>query len=93
MSKQKLNEFVARAKAFFYREVDGTRQWNMANIYAVLIAGLVGWIFLTVTFGAKLKRTLKKVPLIGSLFGKRATRTTRSATRRKAPMRRTTRKR
>jgi hypothetical protein len=90
MSKQKLNEFVARTKSFFYREVDGTRQPNMMNIYAVLIAGLVGWIFLTVTFGAKLKRTLKKVPLIGGLFGKKAV---RRAPMRKAPARRTTRAR
>ena len=92
--KIKLMEFKEKTKDFFlnpYRDEDGTRLpgYNMPNVYAVLIAGFVGWLVLTLTFGTKLKATLKKLPVIGMLFPK-AKRVTRA---RRMPVRRTARRR
>lgn len=89
MSKEKLNEFKEGVKDFFLnpeRHTDGSRMkgFNKTNVTAVLIAGFVGWLLLTITFGAKIKRALKKVPVLKSLFpkAKSAVRRTRQAVRR-----------
>ena len=86
MSKEALNNFKENTKDFFLnpeRDVDGSRMpgYNMANVYAVLIAGFVGWLLLTVTFGARIKRTLKKVPVVGAIFPKAKQRVRRTAQR------------
>jgi len=65
--------FKENVKDFFLnpeRNTDGTRMagYNMKNVYAVLIGGFVGWLFLTITFGSKLKALLKKVPVVNMLF-------------------------
>lgn len=72
---EKWNEFKEDVKDFFLnpeRNPDGSRMpgLNKTNVTAILIAGFVGWLLVTITFGAKLKATLKKVPLIGGLFPK-----------------------
>jgi len=89
MSKEKLNEFKEDVKDFFLnpeKNPDGSRMKgiNKTNVTAVLIAGFVGWLLITITFGAKIKKTLKKVPVLGSLFpkAKTAVRRTRQAVRR-----------
>ena len=74
MVKERLAQFKANTRAFFKNEEGG---WNKQSIVAVLIAGFIGWLFITVTFGMRLKRMLKKVPGIKMLFG-----TTRSVARR-----------
>ena len=58
-------------------------QWNRKAIIAVLIGGFVGWLVITVTFGMRLKKMLKKVPGIKMLFGttKRVVRRAGSAAR------------
>jgi len=76
--------FKENTKDFFLnpeRNPDGSRMpgVNKQNVTAVLIAGFVGWLLLTLTVGARLKRTLKALPIVGMLFKK-----TRSATRRTA---------
>ena len=73
MSKEKLMMFKENTKDFFlnpYRDEDGNRLpgYNMPNVYAVLIAGFVGWLLITATFGMQLKRTIAKLPLLGSMF-------------------------
>lgn len=73
MSKEMFYNFKENVKDFFLnpeRNTDGTRMagYNMKNVYAVLIGGFVGWLFLTITFGSKLKALLKKVPVINMLF-------------------------
>jgi len=72
--KEKFTLFKLNTISFFtdeYSTPDGiVRKPNKANITAVLIAGFVGWLLLTTTVGASLKRMLKKVPIIGMLFGK-----------------------
>ena len=85
-----LNEFKENTKDFFLnpeRNPDGTRMkgFNKQNVTAVLIAGFVGWLLLTVSFGASIKRTLKKVPGIKMIFGKAKKAVRRRA---KAPTRR-----
>lgn len=95
MSKELLNNFKENVKDFFLnpeRNPDGSRMagYNMQNVYAVLIAGFVGWLLLTISVGAKLKGLLRKVPVVGMLFKKSAPRR-RTATRR-APARRRMRK-
>jgi hypothetical protein len=74
MVKERLAQFKANTRAFFKSE-EGA--WNKQAIIAVLIAGFIGWLFITVTFGMRLKRMLKKVPGIKMLFG-----TTRRVARR-----------
>jgi len=95
MSKEMFNNFKENVKDFFLnpeRNPDGSRMagYNMQNVYAVLIAGFVGWLLLTLTLGARLKALLKKVPVVSMLFKKSAPRR-RTATRR-APARRRMRK-
>ena len=72
--KDKWNVFKLNTIGFFtdeYSTPDGVvRKPNKANITAVLIAGFVGWLLLTTTVGASLKRMLKKVPVLGMVFGK-----------------------
>lgn len=94
MSKEKLNEFKENVKDFFLnpeRHTDGSRMkgFNKNNVVAVLIAGFVGWILITAFFGAKLKKALAKVPLIGGML--KAKRTTRA--KRRPAVRRTTARR
>ena len=87
MSKETMKDFRQKAMNFFYTEVDGVKTWNKGNLYAVLIGGFVGWLFLTLTFGRRIKALLKKVPVVNTLFkAKRAPR------RRQAPTRRRMRK-
>lgn len=86
----KWNEFKRKTIQFFTIEENQNgeivRKANKQNVTAVLIAGFVGWILLTATLGARIKRTLKKVPIIGMVFkGK--------TTKRRAPKRRMTRRR
>jgi hypothetical protein len=76
VSKEKLNEFKESVKDFFLnpeRHTDGSRMkgFNKSNVIAVLIAGFVGWLLITSFFGAKLKKMLGKVPVLGSLLTKR----------------------
>jgi hypothetical protein len=69
MSKQKMENLTKDVKAFFYKQDEGGKKvWNKSNLYAVLIGGFVGWLFLTITFGSKLKALLKKVPVVNMLF-------------------------
>jgi len=69
-------------------------QWNRKAIIAVLIGGFVGWLVITVTFGMRLKKMLKKVPGIKMLFSttkrvvRRAGSAARSTARRAASYRR-----
>jgi len=76
MVKERLAQFKANTRAFFKNE-DGLL--NRQAIYAILIAGFVGWLFITVTFGARLKRMLRKVPGVKMIFGKAKTYTRRAA--------------
>lgn len=78
MVKERLAQFKANTRAFFKNE-DGVV--NRQAIYAILIAGFVGWLLITVTFGARLKRMLRKVPGVNMLF-KTTRRVYRTATRR-----------
>lgn len=85
-----LNNFKYKVQDFFLnpeRDVDGNRLpgLNKANVTAVLIAGFVGWLLLTRTFGAKLKKALKGIPVLGGVLvgkTKTAVRRTRSRVRR-----------
>jgi hypothetical protein len=75
MSKEMFNNFKESVKDFFLnpeRNPDGSRMagYNMQNVYAVLIGGFVGWLVITVTFGTRLKRLLKKVPVLNMVFPK-----------------------
>ena len=93
MSKELLNNFKENVKDFVLnpeRNPDGSRMagYNMQNVYAVLIAGFVGWLLLTLSVGARLKATLKKVPVVNMLFKKGSPR----RTTRRAPARRRMRK-
>lgn len=76
--KEKFNEFLQNTKNFFFWTVstpDGeAKSWNKGNIYAVLIAGFVGWLLITATFGMQLKRSLSKLPLIGGMLKTKSTR-------------------
>jgi len=95
MSKEILNNFKDKVKDFFLnpeRNPDGSRMagYNMQNVYAVLIAGFVGWLLLTLSVGAKLKGLLRKVPIVNMLFKKSAPR--RRTPKRRAPARRRMRK-
>jgi hypothetical protein len=74
MVKERLAQFKANTRAFFK---NGEGAWNKQAVVAVLIAGFIGWLFITVTFGMRLKRMLKKVPGVKMLFG-----TTRRVARR-----------
>ena len=88
-----MKDFREKAMSFFYSEVDGVKTWNKGNLYAVLIGGFVGWLFLTLTFGRKLKSLLRKVPVVNMLFKKASPRrATRRAPVRRAPARRKMRK-
>jgi uncharacterized membrane protein len=69
MSKEMVNERLAQFKAKTAQFFKPEGMWNKQNIIAILIAGFVGWLLLTVTFGARIKRALKKVPGIKMLFG------------------------
>lgn len=64
-----VNERWARFKANTAQFFKPEGMWNKQNIIAILIAGFVGWLLLTVTFGARIKRALKKVPGVKMLFG------------------------
>ena len=68
MLNDKWANFRANTMAFFKPE----GVWNRQAIIAVLIGGFVGWLIITVTFGARVKRVLKKVPGIKLLFGTRS---------------------
>ena len=93
MSQEMMKDFRQKAMAFFYSEADGVKTWNKTNLYAVLIGGFVGWLFLTLTFGRKLKALLRKVPVVNMLFKKPSIRrVTRRAPARRAPVRRKMRK-
>ena len=87
MSKETMKDFRQKAMNFFYTEVDGVKTWNKGNLYAVLIGGFVGWLFLTLTFGRRIKALLKKVPVVNMLF-----KTKRAPRRRQTPARRRMRK-
>lgn len=89
------NEFKENTKDFFLnpeRNPDGSRMpgVNKQNVTAVLIAGFVGWLLLTLTVGASVKRTLKKVPILKMLFRQRNLRRLRPKA---SPRRATTRRR
>ena len=84
MLKDKWANFRANTMAFFKPE----GQWNRKAIIAVLIGGFVGWLIITVTFGIRLKKLLKKVPGIKMLFG-----TTKRVVRRAGTAARTTARR
>ena len=91
--KQWLYEFKENTKDFFLnpnRNEDGSRMKgvNKQNVTAVLIAGFVGWLLLTITVGAKVKATLRKVPLIKMLFKNAPARRRAPARKRPAPRRR-----
>lgn len=80
------NNFKEDVKDFFLnpeRHTDGSRMKgvNKQNVIAVLIAGFVGWIFITAFFGAKLKKMLSKLPLVGGMLK----RTKRVVRRRRTP--------
>jgi hypothetical protein len=81
MLKERLAQFKANTRAFFKTE-EGA--WNKQSVVAILIAGFIGWLFITVTFGMRLKRMLKKVPGVKMLFGttRRVVRRTRSTAKR-----------
>ena len=72
MLKDKWSNFRANTMAFFKPE----GVWNRQAIIAVLIGGFIGWLIITVTFGMRLKRMLKKVPGVKLLF--KTTRAVRS---------------
>lgn len=76
MLKDKLQAFKHNTKAFFKTPEGG---WNRQAVIAILIGGFVGWLVITITFGARLKKMLRKVPGIKMLFG-----TTRRVVRRTA---------
>lgn len=87
--------FKENTKDFFLnpeRNPDGSRMpgVNKQNVTAVLIAGFVGWLLLTLTIGRNVKATLKKVPVVNMLFKKSAPRrrTTRRATARRRTVKR-----
>ena len=87
--------FKEKALNFFYEPSEGEgikRKMKMEPVYAVLIGGFVGWLVLTLTFGTKLKALLKKVPVINMLF-KPARKSPRARAMRRAPARRTYKKR
>ena len=74
MSQEMMKDFKTKAMDFFYYPVvtEGVkRKMRLGNLYAVLIGGFIGWLFLTLTFGAKLKALLKKVPVVNMLFKKK----------------------
>jgi len=79
MSKEMFNNFKYKVQDFFLnpeRNTEGERLpgVNKQNVAAVLIAGFVGWLLLTRTVGAKLKKTLKGIPVLGAvLVGKTKT--------------------
>ena len=73
MLKDKVANFRANTMAFF--KPDGV--WNRRAIIAVLIGGFIGWLIITVTFGMRLKKLLRKVPVLKMLF-----KTTQQARRR-----------
>ena len=71
MSQEMMKDLKTRTLDFFYYpEVTSgvKRKMRLGNLYAVLIGGFIGWLFLTLTFGAKLKALLKKVPVVNMLF-------------------------
>jgi hypothetical protein len=73
MSQDLMYKFKENVKDFFLnpaRDTEGNRLpgYNMPNVYAVLLGGFIGWLVLTLTFGAKLKALLKKVPVVNMLF-------------------------
>lgn len=86
--KAMIAQFRENTRGFFKTEEGAL---NKKALFAVILAGFVGWLLITVTFGAKLKKALKKVPLIGSVFPK-AKRVVRRVKRRSPARRRTTRK-
>lgn len=93
MSQDIWYRFKENTKDFFLnpeRNPDGTRMKgvNKQNVTAILIAGFVGWLLISVTFGRRLKALLKKVPILNMVFPK-AKRTPRT---RRAPARRRMRK-
>lgn len=47
---------------------NGVRQWNKTTIVFALLSGFFGWLVITATVGVKLKRLIKRVPLLGSVF-------------------------
>jgi uncharacterized membrane protein len=79
MLKDKWANFRANTMAFFKPE----GVWNRQAVIAVLIGGFIGWLIITVTFGMRLKKLLKKVPGVKMLFGttKRVVRRSASAAR------------
>ena len=94
MSKEIFNNFKYQVQDFFLnpeRDTDGNRLpgVNKANVTAVLIAGFVGWLLLTRTIGAKLKKTLKGIPVLGGvLVGKTKTVVRRARSRARRTYRR-----
>ena len=73
MSKEMVKRFREKTMSFFYTQnAEGVKTWNKGNLYAVLIGGFVGWLIITITFGARLKRVLNKVPLVNMLFKKKS---------------------
>ena len=73
MSKMYFEQFKRNTMDFFLEPdtMDGAkRKPNKKNIYAVLIAGFVAWLLITLTFGAKLKALLRKVPVLNMVFPK-----------------------
>ena len=100
MSQDMMKDFKTKAMDFFYYPVvtEGVkRKMKLGNLYAVLIGGFIGWLFLTLTFGAKLKALLKKVPVVNMLFVKTRRRVNMSRASARGPQptrrRRTYRKR
>ena len=93
MSQEMMKDFKTKAMDFFYYPVttEGVkRKMKLGNLYAVLIGGFIGWLFLTLTFGAKLKALLKKVPVVNMLFKttpRRSTPRTQAAYRRRVSKR------
>ena len=73
MSKEMFTNFKYKVQDFFLnpeRDTDGNRLpgLNKTNVTAVLIAGFVGWLLVTRTVGAKLKKTLKSIPVLGGVL-------------------------
>lgn len=64
MLKDRLAAFKANTLAFFKPE----GQWSRKAIVIALVAGFIGWLVITVTFGMKLKALLRKVPGVKMLF-------------------------
>jgi hypothetical protein len=77
MVKERLAQFKAKTLSFFKTQ-EG--QWNKQNIIAILIAGFVGWLLITVTMGVKLKRIIKKIPILKLVFYKTVSRGGRTMT-------------